>query len=214
MPAAIEVHEDPMSAIQEPGWRMAATVLTRALEVKHPYTHGHSARVQRMAVWTARALGWDAGRISGISTAAVLHDCGKLAVEGATLNNQTPFLTAEQHHELVDHPYAGARMVAGLVSNDVLLGILQHHERMDGKTSGVPYPAYPFGIPGEQIHLFARVITVCDTWDAMTTRRSYNIPFSVVEATRILLQGAGSRHDETIVKIFLEQVLQKIPWGK
>lgn len=214
MPATRELLEDPMSVIQEPGWRMTAAVLTRALEVKHPYTHGHSARVQRMAVWVAQALGWDAEQISGISTTAVLHDCGKLAVEGATLNNQTPVLTAEQHHELVDHPYAGARMVAGLVSNDVLLGILQHHERMDGKTSGVPYPAYPLGIPGEQIHLFARVIAVCDTWDAMTTRRSYNVPFSFAEATRILTEGAGSRHDESIVKVFLEQVVSKISSGR
>lgn len=192
--------------IVQPSWEQFAGIFIRVLEEKDPYTRGHSQRVREYAGLLTRALGWDDFRIWCTETAALLHDIGKVVVDNAILRNQRPQLLPEQWAELIDHPYDGAQMVRGIFPIEVQLGILQHHERMDGKVDAVSYPAYPFGIPGHLINPVARVIAVCDSYDAMTTQRSYNVPVPKQDALRLLREGAGSRHDKDIVKTFIARV--------
>lgn len=192
--------------IQEPHWRQLATGFLRVLEQKDPYTRGHSQRVHDYANMLAAVLGWDAHLRGCTSVAAILHDIGKVVVERSTINNPFTTLTPQQRDELIDHPYTGAQIVAGLFDEAVTLGILGHHERIDGDVGATTFPAYPFGIKGDKISPIARVIAVVDTFDALTTRRSYNIPVTKAAALRKLEEGAGSRHDAHFVAAFIEEV--------
>lgn len=194
----------------EPTARHYAAILIEVLERKDPYTRGHSERVRSYVKMLVAELGWDDYLAQCAEVSAQLHDIGKLIVERSTIVNANPHLTPQQHAELFDHPYHGAVIIRAHFPDEVMFGILQHHERMDGKTHGVMYPAYPFGIPGEQIHPIAKCIAIADTFDAMTTQRSYNIPRSRDEAASMLLQGAGTRHDEELLRVFVERVIPRI----
>lgn len=192
--------------IQEPHWRQLATGFLRVLEQKDAYTRGHSQRVHDYANMLAVALGWGAYLRGWTSVAALLHDIGKVVVERSTINNPFTTLTPQQRGELIDHPYTGAQIVAGLFDEEVTLGILGHHERIDGNVESTTFPAYPFGIKGDKISPIARVIAVVDTFDAMTTRRAYSVPMSKVDALRRLKEGAGTRHDAQFVAAFIKEV--------
>jgi HD-GYP domain-containing protein (c-di-GMP phosphodiesterase class II) len=197
--------------IIEPSWRQVVDAFIRVLEEKDPYTRGHSQRVQEYSVLVAKVLGWDEFRVHCTSIASLLHDLGKIIVDRTTLQNQLPTLTPEQLGELANHPYYGAQMVRGLFPPEVVLAILQHHERMDGRVEGVPFPAYPFGLPGRCITPIARVIAVCDTFDALTTHRSYQPAIPKREALTMLQEEAGSRHDARVVRVFVKVVAPRLP---
>ncbi len=188
--------------VLEPNWRQFVTAFLRVLEEKDPYTRGHSQRVQSYVDLLVSTLGWRPYDRQCASIAALLHDIGKVVVERSTIDNHSPFLTPAQRSELIDHPYHGAQIVAGLFPQPVVLGILQHHERMDGNVEHGTFPAYPFGTPGKDIHPIARCIAICDAFDAMTTKRSYNNPISKSEALALLHRDAGSRFDAGILRMF------------
>lgn len=194
----------------EPTAHHYAAILIEVLERKDPYTRGHAERVRSYVKQLVAELQWDDYMAQCAEIAAQLHDIGKLIVERSTIINANQYLTPQQHAELFDHPYQGAVIVRGHFPDEVMFGILQHHERMDGKTHGVIYPAYPFGIPGEQIHPIAKCIAIADTFDAMTTQRSYNAPRSREDAAALLLQGAGTRHDPEFTRVFVERVIPRI----
>ncbi len=196
--------------MQEPDWRQLVIGFLRVLEQKDPYTRGHSQRVRDYAAMLAAALGWDELQRERATVAGLLHDIGKVAVERSTINNPFTLLTAQQREELIDHPYTGAQIVAGLFDEEVTLGILSHHERMDGDVHAATFPAYPLGIKGENISPIARVIAVADTFDAMTTRRAYSVPMGKSEALRTLQEGAGTRHDAHFVDAFIKEVAPRI----
>lgn len=196
--------------IVQPSWQQIAEVFIRVLEEKDPYTRGHSQRVQAYATQLATAMKWDEYLVQCTSVAALLHDIGKIVVERSTLLNQRTTLTAEQWNELTNHPIDGAQMVRGLFPIEVVMGILQHHERMDGDVAAKQYPAYPFGFSGGQIHPIARIIAICDTFDALTSKRTYNSPVSKEEALAYLKKGAGTRHDAAMIKTFVDQVAPSI----
>lgn len=190
----------------EPRWQQMVAVFIRILEEKEAYTLGHSLRVRDLAVATARAMKWNGHLLEWTSIAAWLHDIGKIVVDLTTLRNQTLTLTPEQHRDIIDHPYNGAQMVRGIFPRPVQLGILLHHERYDGKVTGVKYPGYPFGWAGKDIHPIARVIAVVDTFDAMTSQRTYNEPLSVAQAIKVLRDGAGTRFDPRVISAFIRSV--------
>lgn len=192
-----------------PNWRHGVEVFIRVIEQKHPYTKGHSQRVQKLVEALGAALRWDFHYLRCASVAALLHDIGKIVVENSTLNNQTAVLTDEQSEELNDHPYTGAQMVAGLFSSEVTLGIAQHHERWDGRVYG-PRPGYPFGLKGKEIGKIARAIAIADAYDAMTTKRAYSQPLSKKEAVQRLLAESGGHFDPTMVNVFVRKVVPKI----
>lgn len=170
------------------------TRLAAALERKDLYTHGHSRRVSRQACRTALELGITLDDIEELGQAAALHDVGKIQVPDEVLRKEGP-LTIEERLRVQEHAEIGARLVSTLGSERIAGAVLHHHERWDGG-------GYPHGLAGEAIPLFARVIAVADSFDAMTSTRPYRAGMSRERALEALRQGAGRQFDPAVVGAF------------
>jgi putative two-component system response regulator len=174
--------------------------LVESLELKDPYTRGHSVRVSRYATAIARTMGFDAARVRQIELGGQLHDIGKIGVREDVLNKPGP-LTPEEYEHIMTHPVLGWRVLQPLLGdNPIVLNITRsHHERMDGR--GVPD-----GLVGEAIPLEARIVSVADAFDAMMSRRPYRRGLSHDDALAELHRSAGAQFDRHAVDAFLEVV--------
>ncbi len=170
--------------------------LADALEVKDPYTWGHSVRVGQYAMAIARELGLDADRLAQLELGSRLHDIGKIGVREAVLNKEGA-LTHEEYHHIMEHPVIGWRILSPLLRDAPhALGVVRsHHERFDGRGA-------PDGLAGEQIPLEARIAAVADSFDAMTSGRPYRAGMAVDEAFAELERCAGSQFDPECVAAF------------
>jgi putative nucleotidyltransferase with HDIG domain len=168
--------------------------LVGALEARDPRTHGHSRRVARHSTSIARSLKLSDEEIARIRTAALLHDVGKIEVPWEILEKPGA-LTDEEFAEIKKHPAAGARLVQGMGDPALVSIVRHHHERIDGG-------GYPDRIAGEEIPIGARIIAVADTFDALTSARSYRQPRSHEEALVVLREEAGSQLDADAVEVF------------
>jgi HD-GYP domain-containing protein (c-di-GMP phosphodiesterase class II) len=174
---------------------MLATI-SRALE-ERDQTQGHGARVAAFAEPVARRLGWSDERIAGLRFGAPLHDIGKLSVRSEILRKSGP-LTMAELTEIRMHPTAGAAMVAPLhFAREALPYVLFHHERWDGG-------GYPSGLDGYAIPVEARLLSVADAFDAMTSARPYRRALSTERALAELVSCAGSQFDPTVAEAFLD----------
>jgi HD-GYP domain-containing protein (c-di-GMP phosphodiesterase class II) len=172
------------------------TALSQAIEARDPYTRGHSSRVSALAVIVARRLGWKSTRVGALKLGAVLHDVGKLNVDGAILRKPGP-LDEGEYLEIKRHPLDGARMIRRLETlRPALPYILFHHERWDGS-------GYPSGRSREQIPVGARIVAVTDAFDAMTSLRPYRAPLQLGTALAEVDDGAGTQFDPSVVRAFL-----------
>jgi len=168
--------------------------LAEALELKDPYTRGHSVRVSQYSSILARRLQLDDDIVRQIELGGHVHDIGKIGVREAVLN-KTEKLTPEEYEHIMIHPLVGWRVLAPLLGDaPVALNIVRsHHERMDGR--GVPD-----GLAGEQIPLEARIVAVADAIDAMTSGRPYRgNELSLEAAFEELERNAGTQFDRRIV---------------
>jgi putative two-component system response regulator len=174
--------------------------LAEALELKDPYTRGHSIRVSRYAVAISRMLGIDQATIRNIELGGQLHDIGKIGVREDVLNKPGP-LTKDEYEHIMTHPVLGWRILRPLLGdNSVALNIVRsHHERMDGK--GVPD-----GLGGNDIAREARIIAVADAFDAMMSRRPYRKGLSYADTLDELKRMSGTQFDGQVVEAFLEAV--------
>lgn len=172
--------------------------LAEALELKDPYTRGHSIRVSRYGVAISRMLGIEAATIRHIELGGQLHDIGKIGVREDVLNKPGP-LTKEEYQHIMTHPVLGWRILRPLLGdNSVVLNIVRsHHERMDGK--GVPD-----GLGGSDIAREARIIAVADAFDAMMSRRPYRKGLSYIDTLDELKRMSGTQFDGDVVNAFLE----------
>ncbi len=170
--------------------------LTDALEVKDPYTRGHSERVSRYALAIGRRLGLDARSLAQLDLGGHLHDIGKIGVREGVLNKAGP-LSADEYAHIMTHPEIGWRLLAPLLSDApaALDVVRSHHERFDG--SGVPD-----GLAGEAIPFAARVAAVADAFDAMTSRRPYRDGLTLEAARAELRRCAGTQYDPRVVEAF------------
>lgn len=156
----------------------------------------HSQKVAEYAVAIARELRLEPERIEQVRRAALLHDVGKLAIPKEILNKNGP-LDPEEWEVIRRHPEESERIVSRIASLHPLLpAVRHHHERVDGR-------GYPDGIKGRALPLEARIITVADAFDAMTSHRAYRAALSEEEAVEQLLQNAGSQFDPMVVDAFL-----------
>ncbi|HEU4699046.1 MAG TPA: HD domain-containing phosphohydrolase [Gemmatimonadales bacterium] len=171
--------------------------LVHALEAKDAYTSGHSARVSRYAVKTAVQLGFTHDRLEQIRLGGELHDIGKIGTREAILNKPGP-LTPEEFAHVKEHTGLGERILAPFLrESPVVLQIVRHHhERLDGS-------GFPDGLAGAAIPLEARIVSVVDAFDAMTTNRAYRPSRTPVEAIAELRRCAGSHFDAEVVEAFL-----------
>jgi len=171
--------------------------VAHALEAKDAYTQGHSARVAAYAGRIAAVMGLPDADIQLIELGAELHDIGKIGVREEVLHKTSP-LTGDEYQHIMQHTVIGARILEPLLKNapQILSVVRSHHERLDG--SGLPD-----GLKGDQIPLHARVVSVADGFDAMTTGRPYRPARTVSEALDEVRRGAGSQWDGHAVDAFL-----------
>jgi putative nucleotidyltransferase with HDIG domain len=166
----------------------------RSIESKDPYTLGHCERVADYACALARAVHIDDGSLFWFRIGALLHDVGKIDVPIDVLNKPGK-LTPEERALMERHPVAGVEMLKDVEFPwDVLPMVRSHHERWDGR-------GYPDRLTGEEIPLHARILTVADVFDALTTHRPYRPAFSSDEALRIMREDAGA-FDPSLFPVF------------
>lgn len=177
----------------------------RTIEAADKYTGGHVDRVSRYALLIGNTMGLNQEDQKNLKRAALLHDVGKIGVPDSILNKKGPF-TSEERRIMETHPII-ARDIFKDISDPglakVLDGILYHHERIDGK-------GYPFGLKGDDIPLPARIISIADTFDALTSDRPYRSRLPLDKATAIIKECRGTQLDEELVDLFLKLGKQKI----
>lgn len=170
--------------------------LTTTIDAKDPYTCGHSRRVAIISEALARECGFEEEHIKRIYLAGLLHDIGKIGVPEATLCKKGK-LTDEEFMQIKKHPSAGGKILEGIRQlEDVLPGIMYHHERLDGK-------GYPAGLTAEQIPIDGRIVGLADSFDAMTSDRTYRnaLPLDVV--CKEIRDCSGKQFDPMLVEKFL-----------
>jgi response regulator RpfG family c-di-GMP phosphodiesterase len=172
--------------------------LADALEVKDPYTHGHSLRVSTYSAAIARVIGMGTEAVREIEIGGRVHDIGKIGVREAVLNKPGP-LTDDEYRHIMTHPVVGWRILSPLLDDvPMSLNVVRwHHERYDG--SGVPDR-----LVGDAIPLEARIAAVADTFDAMTSVRPYRPGVSLDDTLAELRRCSGTQFDPVCVAAFLE----------
>ncbi len=170
--------------------------LVAAIDAKDEYTRGHSERVYHLSRLIAGRLELDAEQNRLLSWAALLHDVGKIAIDGSILNKPGR-LTDEEYAAIKTHPARGCRVLEPIPQlREILPGIRHHHERWDGR-------GYPDGLRGEEIPLHARILAVADTYDAIVSTRAYRHARTPGFALEEISRGAGIQFDPAIVPVFL-----------
>ena len=173
--------------------------LVNALEAKDLYTGKHSERVTRYAIEVARILGCSGAQLESVQTVGYLHDIGKIGVADSILNKPGP-LTVDEYEMVKKHPVIGESIVSELgLSLEERSIIRHHHERWDGA-------GYPDGLSSEDIPLLARIVSVVDAFDAMTSKRAYRNAMSHEESIAELLKNRGKQFDPSALDAFLEVV--------
>jgi putative nucleotidyltransferase with HDIG domain len=177
----------------------AITSLVRTLEARDPYTSGHSLRVCKYALQLAKYIGLDMHNLKRLRLAAKLHDIGKVGLAEGILNK--PAKLTEGEFDLVkEHPVIGERILRPIIRNRVVLSAIRsHHERFGGG-------GYPDDLRGEEIPFLARIITVADCYDALTSSRAYRGAMSQEEALDILQEGITSQFDPHLVPPFVRMM--------
>ncbi len=186
--------------LQERYSEYATTVyaLTAAIDAKDHYTFKHSENVAYYSTRLARAIGLDEDSVEIINEAALLHDVGKIGVPETILNKQAP-LTNEEYEEMKKHVDHSVGIIRHLPSLDfVIPAVIGHHERYDGT-------GYPRRIAGEDIPLYARILCVADSFDAMTSDRVYKKAYSVEYALNVLEKQSGKQFDPRLARVFAEE---------
>ncbi len=176
--------------------------LVNALEAKDLYTGKHSERVTHYAVKAAEILGCSSAQLESLRTVGYLHDIGKIGVRDSILNKPGP-LTTEEYEIVKKHPEIGDSIVADLgLSPEERSIIRHHHERWDGA-------GYPDGLGAGRIPALARIVSVADAFDAMTSKRAYRQAMSADESVAELLKNRGTQFDPEVVDAFID-VIKKI----
>ncbi len=176
--------------------------LADTLEVRDPYTHGHSIRVSRYSVQIARELGMSDQEVRDVELGGRVHDVGKIGVREAILHKAGP-LTDEEYHHVMEHPVTGWRILKPLLKErPMALNIVRHHhERWDG--GGLPDGLASVDIPFE-----ARIVAVADTFDAMTSARPYRPGVPLEDTLAEIHRCRGTQLDPQVVDAFLNLVGQ------
>lgn len=173
------------------------TVLVKALESRDPYTAGHEWRVSRYTVDVAHRLGWHETACRAAELGAFLHDVGKIGIPDVVLLKQGP-LTELEWATMRTHPEKGASILRLAVDLMPMVPTVEaHHERWDGT-------GYPHGLAGTAIPISARLVSVADAFDAMTSVRPYRPALPVYEALNRLAKGANTQWDPNMTQVFRE----------
>jgi putative nucleotidyltransferase with HDIG domain len=174
----------------------AIETLNATVEAKDPYTAGHSARVQRVALALGRELGLGDEELEALRLGGLFHDIGKIAIPDAILLKPA-LLTEDEFERMKEHSAEGARIVGKLGSLRPIVPLIRHHhERWDGR-------GYPDGQAGEDIPLLAAIVGLADAWDAMTTERPYAAAMSAQDALEEIRRGSGGQFAPAVAQAML-----------
>ena len=174
-------------------------MIAKAVDERTAYLRGHSERVAAYAAAIAWKLGLDEHQVERVRLAALLHDIGCLGVEDYLVMKTTP-LTPEEFEIVKAHTVKGAAILRPITMlQDLVPGVELHHESLDGM-------GYPYGLKGEQIPLMARIVSVADSFDAMTTPRPYQSAMNADYVLDILTRLSGTRYDPSVVVALSELV--------
>ncbi|HKP36049.1 MAG TPA: HD domain-containing phosphohydrolase, partial [Pyrinomonadaceae bacterium] len=170
--------------------------LAAAIDGKDPYTRGHSERVSRFSIATAEGLGLPADEVEKIRISALLHDVGKIGIDDRILKK--PAALDDQEFEIMKtHPQKGYKIMSQIPAmREFLPGMYMHHEMVNGQ-------GYPQGLKGDAIPMQARIVSVADTFDAMTTERPYQAAMDLEAALTRLKSFIGTRYDARVVAAFI-----------
>jgi len=173
--------------------------LAKTIDAKDQYTGGHCDRVTEYALYIGSEMNLSSDELSSLTYGAMLHDIGKIGIAESIITKEGR-LTDEEFFAIKTHPEKGFEILKDIhFLKDARLGVLQHHERFDGK-------GYPHGLAGEGIDLKARVIAIADAFDAMTSDRSYRDALSTERAIEQLIQNKGQQFDPQMVDIFVNGI--------
>ncbi|HEX6625829.1 MAG TPA: HD domain-containing phosphohydrolase, partial [Pyrinomonadaceae bacterium] len=171
--------------------------LAAAIDGKDPYTRGHSERVARFSLAIAERLDLPDDEIEKLRISALLHDVGKIGIDDNILKKPAA-LTKEEYEIMKQHPQKGFKIMSQIPAmRDFLPGMYMHHEMMDGN-------GYPQGLKGDEIPMQARIVSVADTFDAMTTDRPYQKGMKMEDAVALIKTFVGTRYDERVVAALVE----------
>ncbi|HOQ01159.1 MAG TPA: HD domain-containing protein [Acetivibrio clariflavus] len=185
------------------GYLQTVMCLANSIEAKDPYTRGHCQRVMEISCELGRAMGLSEDDIEDLRYAAILHDIGKIGISASILNKPGK-LTEEEFNEIKKHPSIAYNILKDVdFLRNGLNGVLQHHERYDGK-------GYPNGLKKDEICIFGRILCVADAFDAMTSDRPYRKGMSMEEAIRELERCKGTQFDPQIVDVLISMVQEKM----
>jgi putative nucleotidyltransferase with HDIG domain len=170
--------------------------LTRSIDAKDAYTRGHSQRVAELSRALARKIGLSDEQCERVYLSGLLHDVGKIGVPETVLTKPGR-LTDAEFDAIKKHPAIGAQILDNIKQlQDIIPGVLYHHERWDGR-------GYPTQLAGEEIPLIGRIICVADSFDAMSSTRTYRpaLPLDTVLAE--ISRCAGAQFDPALAKVFV-----------
>ncbi|MEA3351597.1 MAG: response regulator [Chloroflexota bacterium] len=171
--------------------------LANAIEERDKFTSGHVKRVTTYSLWMGKALNWPHQHLRALKFGAMLHDIGKIAIPDQVLN-KTHSLTSAEWETMKKHPLLGAKILQGVSHlRDAIPYILYHHERWDGS-------GYPKGLSGKGIPVQGRVLALADSYDALTTTRSYHPARPHDEVIEFIKMKAGEYFDPQLVPIFIK----------
>jgi len=174
----------------------------KTMELKDAYTKEHVDRTTRFAIEIAKAMKLPKKHIDLIKQGAMLHDLGKIGIGDKVLLKKT-HLTKKEFEYIKKHPQIGADIIRPIqFMQDIIPLIFYHHERWDGK-------GYPTGLKGEEIPLGARIISIADGFQAITSDRPYRKAYPMEQVLEILQEESGTKYDPDIVKVLLKILLSK-----
>ena len=171
--------------------------LRYTVEAKDPYTRGHSDRVSEFSVLIGKKLGLPEEQLKILRIGGLFHDIGKIGIPDNILQKESK-LTDDEYSEIKNHPSIGVHILGSAeIFKDIIPIVKHHHERYDGR-------GYPSGLKGEEIPYIARIAAVADTFDAMTSKRSYRDALDLQVVKDEIKRCEGTQFDPEIAEVFLE----------
>src|SRR5689334_5387373 len=171
--------------------------LAAAIDGKDRYTRGHSERVSRVSVAIGQRLGLNETDLEKLRISSLLHDVGKIAIDDSILKKPAA-LTDEEFAIMKTHPQAGYKIMKNIPAmKDFLPGMYSHHEMVNGQ-------GYPQGLSGDEIPLQAKIVSVADTFDAMTIDRPYSKGMTLQDSLDRIRSFVGTRYDGRVVQALVE----------
>ena len=191
-------HGQSLSDLKKNFLRKVGTRLNMFIDMKDNYTYNHCQRVAEYSEILGRALGLEEDKVDELTLAAELHDIGKLGLPTAVINKTTK-LNDEEFKWMKHHTDLGVKIFPDLKCTTLYGGIRSHHEKYDGS-------GYPDGLAGDQIPYFGQIIAIADSFDAMTSQRSYNKVKSAEEAFKDLIDHKGTWYNPELVDVFVKSM--------